>query len=255
MDTENQTPVTGTKKHRKFWRLGPVRTAIFVVFLGVFLVSAGMLAKNYLEGQKVQNDFSKLTVSGEHDLLALHEQNKDIVAWLEIPGTRINYPVMHTPKNPEFYLRRNFKKEYSIAGTPFMDVDSVVTPPTLNWTVYGHNMKNGTMFHDLLKYADESFYQEHKTFTFDTLSGDGTYEVVAAFYTQIYMSDYTGFKYYRYNGITQPAELAEYIEGAKGLSEYDTGVTVSPGEQVLTLSTCAYHVDDGRFVVVAKKID
>ena len=111
MEDMNPIQADNDQKKKKRRRLGPIRTAVFVVFLGIFVVSAGMLAQNYLEGQKVQEDFSKLTVSGEHDVAALHEENGDIVGWLEIEGTRINYPVMQTPKNPEFYLRRNFQKE------------------------------------------------------------------------------------------------------------------------------------------------
>lgn len=242
--------VHNNKKKR---RMGPVRIAIFIVFLGIFLVSAGMLSKNYMEGQKIQNDFTKLTVAGSYDLKALHKENGDIVGWLQIKGTKINYPVMQTKKVPQYYLRRNFKKEYSIAGTPFMDAASDIDKPTLNWTIYGHHMKNGTMFHDLLKYQKEDFYKAHKTFTFDTINGKGTYQVVAAFYTQIYESDYKGFKYYNYTGITGPAQLREYIAGSKAIALYNTGVTVDK-EQVITLSTCAYQTENGRFVVVAKKI-
>lgn len=249
---EEEIVVETTNKKKKR-RMGPVRTAIFIFFLLVFLISAGMLAKDYFEGQKAENDFSQLMVSGGYDLKALHEQNEDIVGWLQIKNTKINYPIMQTKSSPEYYLRRNFNKEHSVAGTPFMDATSDINTPTLNWTIYGHNMKNGTMFHDLLKYEKEDFYRAHKTFTFDTINGKGTYEVVAAYYTQIYMSDYDGFKYYRYNGITSSALLKEFIAGSRALSLYDTGVTVGK-EQVLTLSTCAYHVDDGRFVVVAKKI-
>lgn len=237
----------------KKWKLGPVRTTIFVVFLLVFLVSAGMLAKDYFQGQKAENDFTKLVVSGGYDLKTLHEQNEDIVGWLQIKDTKINYPIMQTKKVPEYYLRRNFQKEQSVAGTPFMDASSDIDLPTLNWTIYGHNMKNGTMFHDLLKYEDKDFYEAHKTFTFDTINGTGTYEVVAVYYTRIYTTEYEGFKYYHYNGITSQSSLREFIAGSKALSLHDTGVTVE-NEQVLTLSTCAYHVEDGRFVVVAKKI-
>jgi sortase B len=238
------------KKRR---RMGPVRTIIFIVFLMVFLVSAGMLAKDYFEDQKAQNDFSQLVVSGGYDLEALYEQNQDIIGWLQIKDTKINYPVMQTKNIPEYYLRRNFKKEQSVSGTPFLDATSDINKPTLNWTIYGHNIKRGTMFHDLLKYDNEEFYQTHKTFTFDTINGTGTYEIVAAYYTQIYTTEYDGFKYYHYNGITSSAMLKEFIAGSKALALYDTGVTVE-NEQVLTLSTCAYQVEDGRFVVVAKKI-
>lgn len=242
------------KKRKGFFRrMGPVRTVLFLIFLCIFLVSAGMLAKNYFVGKAAQDDFTQLTVSGTYDLKALHKQNSDIIGWLQIKDTKINYPIMQTKKSPEYYLRRNFKKEHSIAGTPFMDATSDIDIPTLNWTIYGHNMKNGTMFHDLLKYAKEDFYKTHKTFTFDTIKEKGTYKVVAAFYTQIYDSDYKGFKYYKYNNITSAGSLREYIASSKAIAEYDTGVTVD-NEQVLTLSTCAYQVEDGRFVVVAKKI-
>lgn len=251
LEKDEQIPETTDKKKKR--RMGPVRTAIFIIFLLIFLVSAGMLAKNYFEDKEAENDFAQLAVSGGYDLRALQEQNPDIIGWLQIKDTKINYPVMQTKDEPEYYLRRNFKKEQSTAGTPFMDATSDINKPTLNWTIYGHNIKSGTMFHDLLKYANEEFYQAHKTFTFDTINGTGTYEIVAAYYTQIYTSEYNGFKYYRYNDITSSAQLKEFIAGSKSLSIYDTGVTVED-QQVLTLSTCEYHVEDGRFVVVAKKI-
>lgn len=244
---------TPEKSKKKKWQLGPVRTAIFVIFLLIFLVSAGVLIKNALQTQKAQNDFAQLVVSGGYDLSALQEKNSDIVGWLQIKDTKINYPIMQTKSVPEYYLRRNFQKENSLAGTPFLDATSDINLPTLNWTIYGHNMKSGTMFHDLLKYAEKDFYEAHKTFTFDTINGPGTYEIIAVYYTQIYTSEYEGFKYYQYNNITSPASLVTFITGSKALSLYDTGVTVDK-EQVLTLSTCAYQVEDGRFVVVAKKI-
>lgn len=245
------TPETNKKTK---WRLGPVRTTIFVIFFLIFLVSAGVLIKGSMQTQKVQNDFAQLTVSGGYDLAALQEKNKDIIGWLQIKDTKINYPVMQTKSVPEYYLRRNFQKENSLAGTPFLDATSDIDLPTLNWTIYGHNMKSGTMFHDLLKYADKDFYESHKTFTFDTINVPGTYEIVAIYYTQIYTSEYEGFKYYQYNNITSQATLRAFIAGSKALSLYNTGVTVEK-EQVLTLSTCAYQVKDGRFVVVAKKIN
>jgi sortase B len=252
-DLKEQGTVSETTNKKKRQRMGPLRIAIFVFFLMVFLVSAGMLAKNYFEDQKAQSDFTELVVSGGYDLKALLEQNQDIIGWLQIKDTKINYPVMQTKNDPEFYLRRDFKKGKSVAGTPFLDAASDINEPTLNWVIYGHNIKSGIMFHDLLKYADKDFYEKHKTFTFDTINGTGTYEIVAVYYTQIYTTAYDGFKYYHYNDITSPELLKEFIAGSKSLSLYETGVTVE-NEQVLTLSTCAYQVEDGRFVVVAKKI-
>jgi sortase B len=230
-----------------------IRRIIFIIALLVFIGSAGYLGLHYFEGQQTENAFRQLTVDGGHDLAALHEQNPDIVGWIKIDDTRVDYPVMWTPDDPEFYLRRNFQKEDSVAGTPFLDAASTM-PGSSNWLIYGHNMKNGTMFHDTLKYEDKAFYDGHKTIHFDTLEGEGLYEIVAVCYTQIYPEDAEVFKYYQYASITDEASFDAYVQGVKALSIYDTGVTPVWGDQLITLSTCEYSVEDGRFIVVARKM-
>jgi len=230
-----------------------VRRIIFVIALLVFLGSAGYLALHHIEGQQTENAFRQLTVDGGHDLAALHEQNPDIVGWIKIDDTRVDYPVMWTPEEPEYYLRRNFQKEESMAGTPFLDAASTM-PGSSNWLIYGHNMKNGTMFHDTLKYEDKAFYDGHKTIHFDTLEGEGLYEIVAVCYTQIYAENAQVFKYYQYASITDEASFDAYVQGVKSLSIYDTGVTPVWGDQLITLSTCEYSVEDGRFIIVARKM-
>ena len=230
-----------------------IRRIIFVIALLVFIGSAGYLTIHHIEGQQEENAFRQLTVNGEHDLAALHEENADIVGWIKIDDTRIDYPVMWTPDDPEFYLRRNFQKEYSAAGTPFLDAASAI-PGSSNWLIYGHHMKSGVMFHDLLKYDDADFYNGHKVIHFDTLSGEGLYEIVAVCYTQIYPEDAEVFKYYQYASITDEASFDAYVQGVKALSIYDTGVTPVWGDQLITLSTCEYSVEDGRFIVVARKM-
>ena len=230
-----------------------VRRIIFVIALLVFLGSAGYLALHHIEGQQAENAFRQLTLDGGHDLAALHEQNPDIVGWIKIDDTRVDYPVMWTPEEPEYYLRRNFQKEESMAGTPFLDAASTM-PGSSNWLIYGHNMKNGTMFHDTLKYEDKAFYDGHKTIHFDTLEGEGLYEIVAVCYTQIYAENAQVFKYYQYASITDEASFDAYVQGVKSLSIYDTGVTPVWGDQLITLSTCEYSVEDGRFIIVARKM-
>ena len=230
-----------------------IRRIIFIIALLVFIGSAGYLGLHYFEGQQTENAFRQLTVDGGHDLAALHEQNPDIVGWIKIDDTRVDYPVMWTPDDPEFYLRRNFQKEDSVAGTPFLDAASTM-PGSSNWLIYGHNMKNGTMFHDTLKYEDKAFYDGHKTIHFDTLEGEGLYEIVAVCYTQIYPEDAEVFKYYQYASITDEASFDAYVQGVKALSIYDTGVTPVWGDQLITLSTCEYSVEDGRFIIVARKV-
>lgn len=230
-----------------------IRRIIFIIALLVFIGSAGYLGLHYFEGQQTENAFRQLTVDGGHDLAALHEQNPDIVGWIKIDDTRVDYPVMWTPDDPEFYLRRNFQKEDSVAGTPFLDAASTM-PGSSNWLIYGHNMKNGTMFHDTLKYEDKAFYDGHKTIHFDTLEGEGLYEIVAVCYTQIYKESDAVFKYYQYASITDEASFDAYVQGVKSLSIYDTGVTPVWGDQLITLSTCEYSVEDGRFIIVARKM-
>lgn len=246
------------------------RKIILIICLIVFVGSAGVLLDYFIKGMRAQNsleDLQKLktdredlvtdkgTVVGEYADLYL--ANNDIIGWITIEDTKIDYPVMQTQSEPEYYLYRGFDKNDLSSGTPFMDAASDIFIPTSNFLIYGHNMKNGIMFHDLLKYKDRDFYEQHKTFKFDTIykGGQGTYEVIAACYTQIYPEDSTEFKYYRYAGMTTQSDFNEYVKNVKALSEYDTGVVAEYGDQLVTLSTCAYHTDNGRFIVVAKRVD
>ncbi len=233
------------------WRIA------FIVALIVFIGSGFMLGRYFWQGREVTKDFQALKVNGGHDLVALHKQNPDIVGWITIDGTPIDYPVMQTPAEPEFYLRRNFKKEDSTAGTPFMDAACDLAAPTANYLIYGHNMKNGTMFHSLKEYENEDFYQEHPVLYYDRLSPDGTreirgtYRIVAGFRSQIYPDSSSAFKYYEYPNITSQERYEEYVRGILSLSAIDTGITPEYGQQLVTLSTCEYHTKDGRFAVVA----
>ena len=247
------------------------RKIIFVIALMVFVGSLGAIVNHYVTGwraEKALTDLGELK-TGEEELVTdkgivvgkyvkLYKKNPDIIGWVTIDDTHIDYPVMQTQKDPEYYLRRNFDKEYSVSGVPFMDAASDIFIPTCNWLLYGHHMKDGTMFHDLLEYAEKDFYQEHKKIKFDTIykGGQGEYEVIAAFYSQIYAEDKDIFKYYTYAGITTEEQFDEYVEGVKDISVYDTGVDAEYGDQLITLSTCSYHVADklGRFAVVAKRV-
>lgn len=243
---------------------------ILIICIGAFFISAGAVMKYIYDIYTHEEAFTELAADGKNTgeiitdkgvvsekYAELYLQNNDIIGWIKIPETRINYPVMQTPEDPEYYLHRNFEKEDSDAGTPFMDCFSNIFIPTGNFLIYGHNMSAGTMFHDLLKYSDRKFYEEHKTFQFDTIysGGQGTYEVIAAGYSQIYPENSGAFKYYMHASITEEKEFTEYVKGVKELSVYETGVGAEKGDQLVTLSTCAYHTENGRFFVVGKRID
>lgn len=184
----------------------------------------------------------------------LKKENKDFFGWIAIDGTRINYPVMHTPEDPEYYLRRDFEGEASQSGTPFLDASCY--EGCGNYIIYGHNMNDGSMFASLLHYADDDYRLEYPLISFDTLTQRSEYRVAAAFYSSIYYEhEKDVFRYYRYTDLTDPALFSEYATRIKEASLYDTGVNLEPGDELLTLSTCSDHTEDGRFVVVAKRED
>lgn len=187
---------------------------------------------------------------------ALYEANPDFVGWVNIPDTKVDYPVMQHAGDNEYYLHRNFEKEWDDSGLPFLDLQCSITKPTSNMLIYGHNMKAGTMFSGIINYKDEDFYQTHKTFTFHTIDGDGEYEVIAAFYSQIYPEEDTEhFKYYHFFDASSAEAFDAYVEEVKALTPYDIAADAGYGDSLITLSTCAYHTDEGRFAVVARKIE
>lgn len=180
----------------------------------------------------------------------LAETNEDMFGWIKVEGTVINYPVMHTPKEPEFYLRRGFDKKYAKSGTPFLQGECFENCG--NYIVYGHNMRNKTMFGTLSEYENEQFFKEHPIIEFDTLEEKGSYRVMAAFY---WHPETGGPEFYRYYDLRKESTLKEYADAVKRLAIYDTGIEAETGDQLLTLATCDASDENGRFVIVAKKIN
>ncbi len=172
----------------------------------------------------------------------LYEQNPDFVGWLTVPGTRIDYPVMHTPENIEYYIYRAFDGSDSPSGTPFVGDHGSLEEDRC--VIYGHNMADGTMFHDLLEYLEPDFWRENPTFTITTTTEVRTYEIFAAVQTRLLYPEETGLRYYR---------LEEGIESwLTQKSLYNTGITAQPGDSIVILSTCAYHTENGRFLIAGK---
>ena len=182
----------------------------------------------------------------------LFNQNNEMAGWISIDGTNINYPVMYTPDNPDFYLKRSFEKEYSAYGVPYIAEHCNPFEPSDNVIIYGHHMKNGTMFTGLMEYESKKFYDSHQIIHFDTLTRTADYEIIAVFKTTVY--DDTGFKYYLFANAESEEEFLEYVDSCKELSLYDTGVGAEYGDKLITLSTCEYSRTNRRLVVVAKKI-
>ena len=205
---------------------------------------------------QIQIDKTKITNVKTEKMLKLEElqkENEDIVAYIEIDGTNINYPVLQASDN-DFYMKKNYKKEYSKDGAIFVDKDYNWEKPSTNLLIYGHNNSNGQMFCDLLKYKDESFYQEHPTIKFTTNKEEAEYEIIAVFRSRVYYkSEKNVFRYYYFIDAENEEQFNSFVENSKKSSLYNTGKTAEYGDQLMTLSTCSYHTEDGRFAVVAKK--
>ena len=188
------------------------------------------------------------------ELAELYQQNRDLAGWIRIEDTNINYPVMHTPDNPDFYLKHSFDKEYSDYGCPYVQENCDVQLPSDNVIIYGHHMKNGSMFADLEKFKSQDFWQEHKTISFSTVTDIYEYEIVSVFKTFVYSDSPDSFKYYHFVNAETPEDFFAFVDRCKELSLYETGVSAEYGDKLITLSTCEYSRTNGRLVVVAKRI-
>lgn len=180
----------------------------------------------------------------------LYEENPDIWGWVSIEGTVIDYPVMHTPEEPEKYLHLDFSGNYNYAGIPFLDWECDENSDNL--LIYAHNMKNGTMFRSLLQYETKTYWEKHPTFTLNSLYEEREYEVIAAFYDRVYYKTEDCFKFYQVKTVDGQEEFDQVVATLKEKALYDTGVTAEYGDQLAMLVTCAYHTKNGRFVVVGR---
>ena len=183
----------------------------------------------------------------------LQKENQDIVGWIEIPDTNISYPVLQGTDN-EYYINHNYKNEKTSKGSIFLNKDYDWNLPSCNLLIYGHNMKNGEMFQDLLNYKSEDYYKKHPTIRFTTEKEDAEYEIMSVLKTRVYYkSEKNVFRYYNFINANNEEEYNNFIENAKTSSLYDTGISAQYKDPLITLITCSYHAQDGRFVVIGRK--
>ena len=184
----------------------------------------------------------------------LYLENSDMVGWIQIEGTSIDYPVMQTSADPNYYLKHDFEKHYTDYGCPFMQADCDALAPSDNLIIYGHNMKDGSMFADLAKYRSKDFWQAHKTVWFDTALGSCAYEIFAVIHTTVQADATDAFPFYRFVDAAAPEDFAAYVSACKARALYDTVIFAEYGDKLLTLSTCDNITDNGRLLVIAKRI-
>lgn len=183
----------------------------------------------------------------------LHDQNPDMVGWLQIENSKINYPVMQTSMdNANFYLYKDFDKNDSVRGSIYAAEICDVFEPSDNITLFGHNMKDGSMFAYLGNYYEKSAWENNPLIFFDTLTESHVYKIFAVFKTS--GTDNVGFAYHQMADAKDEAEFNQFVATCKELAFYDTGITPVYGDKLLCLSTCEYTIDNGRFVVAAVRI-
>ena len=245
-----------------------LRIILLVVFIGIFVYSGWNLATYYLAAHQQEQTVSglrKQLVEEEdsYELNAdgilkryekLYTENPDMIGWLSVKDTPIDYPVMQRKGDGEYYLHRDFYEKDASAGCLFLEEHCDADKPSTNLIIYGHHMKDGSMFGSLISYKDAAFRAAHPIVQFDTLYASHSYEVVAAIETEIPAEGSDAFRYYDCVG-TDAQQFAQYCAFIEENRCYDTGTTIQPGDRLLTLSTCAYHTANGRFLVVARQID
>lgn len=255
---------------------------LIVVLLIIFAGSAIYVGNYFYEGHKQQSEYDDLAAiveSGKQNATeatestqdptnteeteappptilpeyqALYEMNPHMVGWISIEDTKINYPVMQTPEEKNFYLYRNFNREKSARGCLYAREECDIFAPSDNITIYGHYMNDGSMFHNLHSYQRKKFWESHDTITFDTLYEHHTYRIFAVFTTTASVGE--GFRYHQFIDAYTEEEFNEFVSTCKELAFYETGITPKYGDKFITLSTCEYSQTNGRLVVVAVRV-
>lgn len=176
------------------------------------------------------------------NLEPIFEQNRDCIAWLSIPDTAVDYPVMHTPEEPQKYLHRNFEGADSSSGTPFLQETSTLDSDNL--VIYGHNMKNGTMFGGLKKYLKPEYAAAHPVIELETADGLREYDIFAVVLVR------SRDIWYYFRNAENEEQYRELVDGIIGRAEYGLGIVPEYGQQLITLSTCYGSEDDDRLIVI-----
>lgn len=214
---------------------------------------SGNESKNASVSQDVV-DVTSLTILPE--FVDLHNQNSDMVGWLKIEGTDIDYVVVQKDNDNEYYLNHAFDRSENSNGSIFMDYRSDIVTPTTNTIIYGHNMKSGMMFGGLKKYLSEGYLSEHKYIDFSTLYEHRQYEIVAVCLSRVhYQDDASAYRYYDFISAGTDEEFEMFRENVNSFAVSGTADGLTREDKILTLSTCNSYTEDGRLFIVAKQIN
>ncbi len=206
---------------------------------------AGMLGKG-----EVSENYPRAYLT---KFASLWEMNEDIIGWLTIDGTQVNYPVVQTDDN-DYYLHKDFSKADNKHGIPFADCRVDISIPSTNIPIYSHNMKDGQMFGELINYQDLNYYKQHPVINFDSLYEEGKYKIVGMFIASTLPEHAPNFEYHNFIQASSDEELMNFANDVLARSLIITGVDIQPGDQLITLSTCTYDFKEARFAIVARRV-
>lgn len=241
-----------------------VRRILIVVCAVVFCVSGGLLLKylfldrwfNKSEINSLKQEFSVADNDPLVFLKNLSQKYPDVKGWITIPNTMIDYPVLKSSadKSPDYYLNKNIKGESTRYGSVFIDARCNDGPQLSRSTVlYGHNIRDGSMFHDVVKFTDLKFYRERPVFTFNTIHDEMSWKIFAVFRTNASTAQGPVFDYIKVD-FKDDDDFAKFIKDLQSRSLINTTVDVLPSDNIVVLSTCSYEFDDFRTVLIARKI-
>lgn len=202
---------------------------------------------------QVTNPKTGETVSLLPEFSELYLMNTDLVGWISIDDTKVNYPVLQTPDRKDYYLRRDFYGDHDTHGSIYVQETCNVFAPSDNLTIYGHRMNDGSMFNNLRFYEDKDYWEEHKYIQFNTLTERHTYEIFSVF--TIAASVNAPFQYHLFVDAVDETHFDEFVDNCRSYALYDTSIIPTYGDKFITLSTCEYTHTNGRLVVVARRID
>ena len=203
-----------------------------------------------------EGTFGEAEIRDENGMLVeygeIYALNKDVVGWIRMDGTEMDYPVMQTPDRPNFYLYKDFDGKQSARGSIYIREECDMNEPSDNITIYGHNMRDGSMFECLNDYVNKEAWDNNPLIFFDTLYEYHVYKIFAVFKTSANIGE--GFTYHNMIDAQDQADFNQFIAKCKELSFYETGITPVYGDKIICLSTCEYTLDNGRLVVAAMRI-
>lgn len=243
-----------------------IKKILLLISLAVFIYSGYKVVSYYigtLQTNKLNANLVDMIKDNEEGRIQsftqkyaeLLKKNSDMVAWIKIEDSNLNYPVMLTADNEEYYLRRNFNKEYEFRGTLFLNANANLKERDDNIIIYGHNMDDGTMFGALKKYVNQSYYDDHKYIKFETMYENSTYEIAYVFKSVDELNHDSYINYYQFYNAASVEEFDNQMRIYQDAALYNTGVIPNYGDKLITLSTCEYSHANGRLVIVARKIE